>query len=76
MPNKFFFCLNFFHPREGDGKPALPDDQSRFFASSETGCPTCPICDKQVSAAEVPDDKTLPYSVMEQVARSHNEITV
>jgi hypothetical protein len=75
MASKIYFCLNFFHPNE-IGKPDAPDAQSRFFVSSEPGCPTCPTCEKQVSAAEVPDDKTLPFSVVEQVSRSKREITV
>jgi hypothetical protein len=75
VASKFYFCLNFFHPNEV-GKPAAPDAQSRFFASNEPGCPTCPTCEKQVSAAEVPDDQTLPFSVVEQLARSQHEITV
>lgn len=75
MPSKFYFCLNFFHMADGSQRPALPDDKSRFFASAEAGCPTCPTCDKQVSAAEVPDDQTLPFSVIEQLARNKREIT-
>lgn len=76
MGPKLYFCLNYFHPTGDTGKPALPDDPTRYFASDEVGCPTCPLCNKQVSAAEVPDDKTLPVSVAQALERSKLEITV
>lgn len=74
-PSVFYFCLDHFHPAEGTPGNALPDDASRYFASDEGGCPTCPKCNRQVSAAVVPDDQTLPPSVAAAVKRSARDLT-
>ena len=71
---QLYFCLDHFHENE-QGQLALPDDKSRYFVSDEEGCPTCPKCKRQVSAAPVPDDQTLPQSVRIAVKRAEHDLT-
>jgi hypothetical protein len=73
VAQKLFFCLDHFHPDAG-GRNAAPDDKSRYFAAEDKGCPECPTCERQVSAALVPDDKTLPASVVAALARAEHDL--
>lgn len=73
MAQKLFFCLEHFHPTES-GRNAEPDDKSRYFAAEDKGCPECPLCKRQVSAALVPDDKTLPPSVVAAQKRAETDL--
>jgi hypothetical protein len=70
-----FFCLDHFHPGEDGIVNAVLDDPSRYFVAPDTGCPECPKCGRQVSAAVVPDDKTLPPSVVAAVKRAERDLT-
>jgi hypothetical protein len=73
VAQKLFFCLEHFHP-DVAGRNAALDDKSRYFAAEDKGCPTCPLCDRQVSAALVPDDKTLPASVVAALKRAERDL--
>lgn len=68
-----FFCLEHFHPTES-GRPAPLDDETRYFVAKDVGCPECPKCEKQVSAAVVPNDQTLPSSVLAALKRAETDL--
>lgn len=71
-----YFCLDHFHPSNQPGvQYAVIDDPSRYFSGPADTCPECPLCKRQVSAAIVPDDKTLPRSVVDAVKRSERDLT-
>jgi hypothetical protein len=72
---KVYFCLNHFHPGVAGGGSAPIDDETRVFVSDEPGCPTCPKCEKQVSAVELTDPNSLPPVVVAEVARRKNNIS-
>lgn len=77
MIGKIWYCLEFYHSGP-DGRPAPIDDDSRVFVSGPNeakGCPECPICKKQVSASEIPDERSRPPQVVSQVTRSVREYT-
>lgn len=57
-----YFCLNADHPGL-TGLRAELYDESRHFASSDGGSPTCPKCNKTGSSLVVDDPSQLPPSI-------------
>lgn len=68
----YYYCLEENHP----GSPAFqasPVDSGRIFTSASQGCPECPSCNRQVSAAlcdVVKGEPVPPQLVFDLVARN------